>query len=485
MHPVIDLLRHNCNSDPEGLALVTARGRLTNAELYKEVRLLAAQIRELGVMPGDKVATVLFPDKNWPAILAVLHEGAVVMPLDSLKKPPQTKPALLIAERAIPGASGIKTLVRQDLDQLFSSKTEPELEPAEIFNLEQACWITHTSGTTGRPKGIEFSYAHALRENPYLIEDGITRRTLGFFGLPSNAGFSLAMRDLRSNQAYLGFGPDDQALAQVIEEFQVNELLGSPIQIAAFLDKLIRSDAEAPRGIEVVRPGGSRCPPKLLEQIDNVLGAQVRVSYATTEAGTLARRILKPGDDLSNVGRISSGVEVEVVSDSGEILTKGSRGHLRFKKPGMVSSYLDDPAANAKAFRDGWFYNGDIGMVTEDDEIILYGRADDVVNLGGEKVSLTAIDEYALAFDGVRDAARCLMRRSNGIPVIGLGFVADHDMQVDANKLLGELLTEFGLEAPRFALRMVRIPRNANGKVDRLKLAGLFVETINKGNKVN
>lgn len=481
MHPVIDLLQRNYEINPEGIALVTPDERLTNAELHKRVKLLAGKIRSLGVGAGDLVATVLWPEKNWPTILAVLHEGAIVMPGDSLKKMPYDKPRLLIAQRAIPGADPDRTLVGSDLDELFSSQDSIDLAPAEITSLDQTCWITHTSGTTGRPKGIEFSYAFALRPNPYLAEDGVERRTLGFFGLPSNSGFSLAMRDLRNNQAYLGLGPSAPEVNSVIEEFSVNELLGSPIQLVGYLQNLKSFGHTPPKGIEVVRPGGSKSPPQLVEQIHLTLNAEVRASYATTEAGTLARRTLKPGDDFSNVGKVVAGVEVQVLDEEGNQLPKGSVGILRFRKPGMITNYFEDPEADARAFRDGWFYNGDLGMLSTNDELILRGRVDDVVNLGGEKVSLISIEEHAMTFPGVIDAACCLIRVPIGLPVVALGFVSEAPIKL--NGLLESLSVEFGLEAPKLAARLVRIPRNENGKINRVVLSEAFAQQLNKRKK--
>jgi acyl-coenzyme A synthetase/AMP-(fatty) acid ligase len=405
------------------------------------------------------------------------------MPATSTNKLPHDNPRVLVSETPVAGFDSSRTVLGSDLLALLEDQKTLDIAPTTIESLDEPCWITHTSGTTGRPKGILFSYRSALRTSPYLDENGVEKRMLGFFGLPANAGFSLALRDLRNQRPYLALNPAGENTAEVIEEFEVKELLGSPIQISKFIDNSIQAGRALPEGLEIVRPGGSKSPPQLLAKIHELLKAEIRVSYATTEVGTIAKLTLAPGEDASTVGTLVEGVEAQAVDENDVVLPSGTIGNLRFRKSGMVTEYFENPEATAKAFRDGWFYNGDLGSIDETGQIRLVGRVDDVVNLGGEKVSLTAIEEHALTFPGVKDAACCLLRNFNGLPVIAIGYVSEDDLdQKVFFKILGE---EFGLEAPRVSARFLQLPRNENGKLDRLALAREFSRKIVNRKNVN
>jgi acyl-CoA synthetase (AMP-forming)/AMP-acid ligase II len=142
------------------------------------------------------------------------------------------------------------------------------------------------------------------------------------------------------------------------------------------------------------------------------------------------------------------------------------RGHT------CVSGYIGHPPGSEQIFRDGWFYPGDIGRVTEDRLLIISGREKAVINLGGDKVSPERIEAVLSAFPGVKDAAAFGRANDLGVEEICVALVTDAELNVPALRAhcARQLPSEF---VPVHASRVAAIPRNAMGRIDRGALANL------------
>src|SRR6266700_2932591 len=83
----------------------------------------------------------------------------------------------------------------------------------------------------------------------------------------------------------------------------------------------------------------------------------------------------------------------------------GKEGIVRVKTAQVADGYYGDPATSASVFRDGWFYPGDFGYVTEDRLLVVTGRQETRMNIGGEKIHPEILEEALRGFPGVSDAA--------------------------------------------------------------------------------
>ncbi|HEX7943137.1 MAG TPA: fatty acid--CoA ligase family protein, partial [Phenylobacterium sp.] len=158
---------------------------------------------------------------------------------------------------------------------------------------------------------------------------------------------------------------------------------------------------------------------------------------------------------------------VEIVDDDGNPLPDGEVGEIRVRGPRMIYGYLDDPEATAERFRDGWFYSGDLGRRLPDGRLVLEGRADERMNLGGIKVMPALLEEAALACPGVRDAAAFAVPDEQGLEHAWIAVAAAPGF--DRDTLTPHMAAYPGLPAHRFAW-IDEIPRNTMGKVDRGRL---------------
>ena len=179
-----------------------------------------------------------------------------------------------------------------------------------------------------------------------------------------------------------------------------------------------------------------------------------------------------------NVGKPLSGVELEIVNSDDSLVPVCKEGRIRYRTPGLIPGYWNQESHTAANFKDGYFYPGDLGYLDEDGNLNLIGRESEHVNLGGEKVNLQDYDRASLRVEGLEEAAAFVLQDETGLNVIGLAFIGEVG---NGKQLLERMRAKFGPQSPQVFFQVAEMPRNANGKTDRKKLAEAFRES--QGNK--
>jgi long-chain acyl-CoA synthetase len=452
---------------PDRPAFIRGDGAVGYGDVARLVRAHAAQMLRAGIAPGDAVGITLAD--QWTHILcslALIRLGCRQVGL------PRHDPAPLREELvrrigvvAIIGdtpedALGGAALVRPDHEAAARGA------PASLPPIGHGELVMATSGTTGRPKLM-------IAREPMLLDQA--ERIAGFGAVfvhrPSfdgNHSRRLTYRSLvTGGTEVLARDLPPRDLAALVARHGVTRVHLAPRDVAALPDAL--GGAAWPAGTSIVTTG-TRVPQAVRRDVQGRLGCALHVVYGTTEAGIVS--IAGPDDHEDHpdsVGRILPGVEAQALDDAGRPLPEGEDGLLRFRTPALVEGYLDDAAADATYFRDGWFHPGDIGRRLPGGVLLVAGRADDRMTLGVIKIFPAEIEAVAEGFPGVVEcAAYPIASASLGdIPV--LAVVAREGF--DAAALLAHCRARLGMRAPRRIDVVPALPRNAQGKVLRRELA--------------
>jgi len=99
------------------------------------------------------------------------------------------------------------------------------------------------------------------------------------------------------------------------------------------------------------------------------------------------------------------GVVAEIVDGDDNSLPAGDIGSLRYRETGPATRYLDDPGETTRAFRNGWFYPGDLASLNDQGYLFFKGRADDIINNGGIRFYPIEVETAILAHPDVTEAA--------------------------------------------------------------------------------
>jgi acyl-CoA synthetase (AMP-forming)/AMP-acid ligase II len=145
----------------------------------------------------------------------------------------------------------------------------------------------------------------------------------------------------------------------------------------------------------------------------------------------------------------------------------------------VVDGYVGDPESTRLKFRDGGFYPGDVGRIAPGGILVLSGRRESVINLGGDKVSPERVEAVLAAFAPVRDAAAFAVVTQLGVQILGSAIVwrGEADMPGLQEHLRRRLPPTF---MPVMFVAVDAIPRNASGKIDRQRLKEIAAQALNE-----
>jgi 3-phosphoshikimate 1-carboxyvinyltransferase len=253
-----------------------------------------------------------------------------------------------------------------------------------------------------------------------------------------------------------------------------------------FLTDLVAAVARAgggPSALRVFVATGAAVPRGLAEQASRVLDAAVCGAWGTTESclGSLSAPGDEPVKQWGTDGRALDGVRLRVTDDDGNVLAPGQEGNFEVASDCLFQGYLGHPEWTAEAMTpDGWYRSGDLAVIDESGYVRISGRVKDVVNRGGEKVPVAAIEQLLLTHAEVADVAIVAMpderlgeRACAFVVADGLSFAA-----------LQQFLDEHGVARQYWPERLEhtdRLPRNPAGKVQKFRLRERARELTEEG----
>ncbi len=262
--------------------------------------------------------------------------------------------------------------------------------------------LLFTSGTESMPKGVPLSHNNIMsnqRDSLDRIEVTSDHCVYGF--LPPFHGFGLSYGGLLSLLAgmRIAFSPDPtngKQLANGFEKWGISIVCSAP----TFVKNLLKSaKIEQLKTLRMCLTGAERTPPELFHQMDAV-GKKGTISegYGITECGPVLT-INQPGKPNMGVGKPLPSVEICIVhQESHEPIPQGSQGMILARGPNVFSGYLNHGLTSPFTTINGkqWYITGDLGHLDEDGNLFISGRKKRFVKIGGEMISLAAIESALL-----------------------------------------------------------------------------------------
>jgi len=464
---VVDRLQRLAVEQPHAPAILSPGRTLVYRELHARTAGCAAWLRTLGIERGERVGvTIADEELHLVVALALASLGAAHATLASHDGPAaRSRFAARIGARRV-------LVAREEhrLADLESAVIDPERAaswtsvPREpLSGPDPASLLTFftTSGTTGEAKIIP------VRHGDFVLQTARSRvgRVLSLASIEH----ALAKRQflyavIRGTSVAIP-GSADLPVARLCAQLGVDIIASNAARARAVLGEA-PVHGRLPPGTELTAAGAHTSAAFRRRLLDGVCDA-VQITYSLQECGSVARTIERDPDRTTDtVGRLHPEVEIAIVDASGAPLPPGEAGEIRIRAPGMASGYLDDDAANARHFRDGWFQPGDLASFTVDGALVVHGRADDVMILNGIKIAPIEIERALERHPEVRAVVAFPLRS----PVHGELPVAAVEL-VDGGRATGRDLQAFarqalGMRAPRRVIVVARLPITEGGKVD-------------------
>jgi len=347
------------------------------------------------------------------------------------------------------------------------------------FDETTASGLCFTSGTTGAPKGVVYShrsgYLHTLR---LLQADvvGLTAADTVLAAVPmfhANAwGLPFAAPAVGARLVLPGRHLDGASLAGLIAEQGVTVAAGVPTVWLGLLNHIEAHGGELP-SLKRLMVGGAPMSEALMARLEQRLGVTVQTSWGMTELSPLGT--ITPPDDPGRqaawAGRPAMGVDLRLTDEHGEPLAeqRDREGHLWVRGASVVGRYLghDQPATDDQ----GWFATGDLARIDGHGNLIITGRAKDLIKSGGEWINPGEIEAIVGALASVSQAA--VIGRADArwgerpLLIVETNGAAPADDQEILDALRGRVASWW---LPDAVIRVPAMPLAATGKIDKMRL---------------
>jgi amino acid adenylation domain-containing protein len=504
---------------------------LTYAELDKLTNQVARALLAHGVVPGDRVG-ILAPKSaaSVVALFGVLKAGACYVPLDP--KSPATRLAAIMTDSGItvvladqataPQAAAMAGSVPRLRTVIVTgphwgraatagpgpgaTSPGPALvgwdtvlaEPAEALGADLAidtdlAYILYTSGSTGAPKGVMISHRASLTFVEWAAACAGLREQDRVCS-PAPLHFDLSVFDIFATvkaAACLATVPENTAifparLAQWLEREQISVWYSVPsvLTMLATHGNLAGFDLSRLRAVIFA---GEVFPAKHLTRLMAALpGARYLNWYGPTETNVCTWYEVRPGSgELTApvpIGKACANTDVFAVTDAGGRVAKpGDEGELYARGSGLMRGYWGDPEKTARvlvsnpfqpAYDEPVYRTGDLVTLDDEGNFVFLGRRDGMVKTRGYRVELGEVENALYQHPAIREAVvlpvpdellGCRLRAV--ICADAPGDLAREDVLDHCRRRLP------GYMVPDVVEFREVLPRTANGKVDRVRLA--------------
>ncbi|NNK81263.1 MAG: non-ribosomal peptide synthetase, partial [Flavobacteriales bacterium] len=239
----------------------------------------------------------------------------------------------------------------------------------------------------------------------------------------------------------------------------------------------------ADNSLRFIRSVSAPLSKEVFERVEEKLGIPVIEIYGMTEtAGLISSNPLPPRQrKVGSVGLNQGDTQIQIIDKQNNPLSSGQVGEVIVKGKQLFSGYMGSESQNKELFIGQWFKTGDLGYLDKDGHLYLKGRVKDIVNRGGEKISLQEIDEIMLSHPDVIDAAAFAIHHPTLGEEVAAAVVLDSLSEVsidDIRDFLSEYLTAF--KRPRVISSVDNLPRNSGGKLQRHLLTKNFESDLDE-----
>ena len=444
----------------------------TYGQLAAAVRGTATGLLRLGLKSGDRVILRLGNSAEFPiTYLGCIAVGLIPVPLSAQLAPPEVskisaniRPACTVQSDDIAPATG-QTL---SADKLAAFHDLPAAD-FQMGDPDRPAYIIHTSGTSGQARAVV--HAHRAVWARQMMWDG-------WYGLRSD---DRLLHAGAFNWTYtLGTGLMDPwaiGATAVIpsEDCDVATLPALLAQSKASIfaaapgvyRRLLRAEIPAMPHLRHGLSAGEKLPEAVKSAWIKATGTQVHEAFGMSECSTFISGNPLRATPCGASGFAQAGRRVAIV-ENGQPVARGVVGTIAIDRDdmGLMLAYLDAPHDTRAKFNGDWFLTGDLGVMDGEGAITYAGRADDMMNAGGFRVSPIEVETALTAHSGITEVAAAQVQIKPDVHVIAAFYVSTDVIQdADLSAFCAKNLA--GYKCPRLFVRVETLPRGANNKLLR------------------
>lgn len=493
-----DWLAARTQVSPDKIAIVTYEAKLTYQELNIRVASLAVMIKE-SFLRGQtaKKCIALYSESHLTSVIlihALIKLGHIILPINTRLNAEEIKYQLINtnAELYIIPHDPSKENFRR-LGEIHFSEFSHIVGISDAFrnyqianyekylsveiDLNDPLAIIHTSGTSGKPKGVILTYGnmfYSAMASAYRIGHLPDDKWLCVLPLYHVGGLSILIRAV-----LYGITVD---LRQKFDVHKINHALThDDITLVSLVPTMLYRLLEARKEpwnpkLRLVLVGGAATTSELIERCkkENI---PLATTYGLTEAASQVATTF-PNDALRKVGTVGKPLmftEVRVIDENGNDQAKGDYGEILVKGKTVMQGYYGDEAATKKAIRDGWLHTGDIGYFDANGDLFLVQRRSDLIVSGGENIYPSEIEAVLRKLAEVKEVAVVGIDDAEWGQKVAAAIILEENQPLtedDVQLYCREHLA--GYKIPRIIKLVDELPMTGSGKIQRGAVRELF-----------
>ncbi len=475
-------------------AVIDGSQTLTYRQLGERSNRVATALLEAGLQPGDRVGVILGNRLEYPEIAAgIAKAGLIMVPANPKLSGGEIS---YILDHSQSRAVIADTVVAETLSPVLDERTfvavigiggtdfGPEYEsvlasardvdPSVVVDEGSPFVIAYTSGTTGKPKGVQISHrSRCLTFLATALEWGLGpgRRTIAVAPMYHGAGFAFAYAAVYCGATVTMLRKwDPEAALAMMERERANSVFLVPTHaqmMRSLGEDAIRSfDLSA---LETFYFNAAAMPFPLKEWVVATFPhVDLYEVYGSTEGGVVT--CLRPEDQLRKPGSVGHPwflTELKLLDPEGEPVGPGEVGELYSRSPYLMNGYLGDDAATAACTTvDGFLTAGDLARADEEGFISIIDRVKDMIVSGGVNIYPREIEDALLQHPAVDQVAVTGVPDEQWGEAVAAMVVPREGMSVDEADLIEHCRAHLAsFKAPKLVRFGNRLPANASGKI--------------------
>jgi long-chain acyl-CoA synthetase len=428
-------LEESARREPDAVALIEPSRRTTYGELDRLANRYSRLFRQHGLRPGDRL--VIAVDNGLEMVAAyfgTLKAGGIAVPLPAGPRSDRLSHAVIDCTPRIAVIDSAAARVAKPGSALASVPavfvTEPASPSPPFTNLATAiaaipddtetversdrdlAAIIYTSGSTGQPRGVMLTHRNFVANTRSIVAYlGLTAADRVVCVLPFHYVYGLSL--LHTHIAVGGSVVIENRSAfpnvvlAAMQEHDATGFAGVPSTFALMLHRSNLEEVQLPTLRYVTQAGGAMPPARITEWLRRGPKADFFVMYGATEAA--ARLAYLPPVDLTrklgSIGRAIPGVEIIVVTESGNRARPCELGELVASGDNISLGYWNNPQETAARFGPLGYRTGDLGYADDDGYLYLVGRQHDMLKVGAHRVGVKEIEDVLHTHPAVYEAA--------------------------------------------------------------------------------
>ena len=476
---LIDFLRKNVENYGDKVAVIDKSREITFYQLYEEVKKFS---NNLDILNQEEIISLISENSISfiIAYLGIIYSGKIVhlispdiseINLFNQLKSSKSKNIICnqLTKNKISNFNSIKATIF-DIEEILFKKYNKKIK----FDVNEYAYLIYTSGTTSEPKGviishsmIEFTTKNIVKVLDYSNSD------VDLLPLPLNHSFGLGCLHtslyVGSTLVLLKNASNLEEMLDSLKKYKITTLAAIPATLTKILIFENKKMEDYFSEIRLIITNSTAIPKKTVIQFKEILKkGNLATYYGLTEASRSTFMIFdKNNHREESVGKCSPNVEIKIVNKEKNNLKLGD---IFIKGENVIKKYWNNVEANKNIF-ESWLKTGDTGYFDEGGYLFLNGRSDEIINVGGEKVTPNEIEETIKNIPGVEDVVAFGIEHEIFGQTIKLNVIKSKNSDIDKAQILSYCIKNLEkFKIPSKIDFVQNIPKTDYGKVKRFML---------------